>query len=210
MSFIWFCNDLLYETSYTSLLTISLSLLLLSLSLPLPTSLLLFPLSLSLSYLLHYTYSRLHTNARTHTHSCYDCTHSCVFLCSTGGQTELVVQLLGAANFLANPGNITVGLATDLAVEVECTSMSDIGSYEWKYRNGTSVSNSLQPFGISQGVGGVLRVYPTSQLMESNKFICCSSDGEALNVTFNLGGCGLRKWGFKGSLIMHTLAHFTR
>lgn len=113
------------------------------------------------------------------------------FVCAAGCRAELGVRLFGADNFLPDPGNITVGMATDLEVVVECANMSGTGSYEWKYRNGTSVLNGLQPFGVSQGMGGVLRVYPASELTENNEFVCYSSSGTALNVAFELGGCGL-------------------
>jgi len=92
--------------------------------------------------------------------------------------------------FFSDPDSITVGSAVDLEIQVECasTNMSDSGSYEWTFRNGTEILQGLQPFGISQGVGGVLRVYPVTLVSMDNEFVCSRSDGGAsLNVTFVLG-----------------------
>ena len=61
------------------------------------------------------------------------------------------------------------------------------GIVTWEYQNGTEVLSGLQPFGISQGEEGILRVYPSNQLMIENRFICsASADGPTLNVSFTL------------------------
>lgn len=109
---------------------------------------------------------------------------------------DLGVRFPGAADFFPDTDNIVVGLAFDVEIQVECANTTSLssnsGSSVWMYRNGTEVPRGLQPFGTSQGEGGVLRVYPASELRVTNstEFIC-SSGGSVLNVTFILGGCGL-------------------
>ena len=87
-----------------------------------------------------------------------------------------------------------VGLASDLAVQVQCISQNHTGlghNTEWEYRNGTEVPSGLQPFGISQGEEGILRVYPASQLMTESDFICSTAgtNGSTQYVHFTLGTC---------------------
>ena len=96
----------------------------------------------------------------------------------------------GMTEFFQDPTDIVVGMASDLEVQVECantTLPSNSGTYVWMYRNGTEIPDGLKPFGITQGMGGVLRVYPASDLTEKNEFVCSDSQGSSLNVTFNLG-----------------------
>ena len=109
----------------------------------------------------------------------------------TGSCQNLGVRFPGSSEFFSDPSNISVGSVVDLAVQVECASTddsSDSESYEWTHGNGTEILEGLESFGISQGMGGVLRVYPADLLKTGNEFICSSVNGNAsLNVTFILG-----------------------
>ena len=104
------------------------------------------------------------------------------------GVSQLILRSVETGQPFPMPGNITVGLASDLAVQVQCTPESGTGIVTWEYRNGTEVPSGLQPFGISQGEEGILRVYPANQLMIESRFICSAgTNGPTLNVSFTLG-----------------------
>ena len=87
----------------------------------------------------------------------------------------------------SNPGRITVGVASDLIVQVKCQHVSmESGAIQWSFAgNGSAVDTGLRPFGTSQ-TNGVLRIYPANVLTgESNMFQC--SDGSTIvNVMFDL------------------------
>lgn len=101
----------------------------------------------------------------------------------------MVVRSIGSNVSFANPGNVVVGMSSDLILEVECMSENGTGTetFTWEYRNGTVLPTGLQAFGVSQG-DGILRVHPVQLLSEGSEFTC-TSDGSSLNVTFNLGRC---------------------
>ena len=102
--------------------------------------------------------------------------------------SQLLVRSVGSDRVFADPSNVVVGVATDLVLQVECLSNNETGTelLTWRYRDGTEVPSGLQAFGVSQGGGGVLRVYPVELLREGSEFTC-SSDVSTLNVTFSLG-----------------------
>ena len=112
-----------------------------------------------------------------------------------------------------DPNNISVGLASDLVLEVECISRTGIqdgsgwiqdgsgsgsgsgsgieitneskimNGTEWRYRNGNEIPSGLQAFGVSQG-GGILRVYPVQLLSNASEFVCRS--GQDNTATLNV------------------------
>ena len=90
-----------------------------------------------------------------------------------------------------DPANIMVGLSSDLTLQVQCLSENGTRTetITWQYWNGTEVLMGLAAFGVSQGVGGVLRVHPVAELNNENQFLCSDRNGTDLNVTFSLGEC---------------------
>ena len=89
-----------------------------------------------------------------------------------------------------NPDRITVGLASDVAVQVRCTKQRDkldVGVIQWNYAvNGSDVGTGLKAFGTSQE-NGVLRVYPVNVLTGQGGMFQCSDGNTTLNVTFDVG-----------------------
>ena len=88
----------------------------------------------------------------------------------------------------SDPGRITVGLASDLVVQVKCQNASmDNSAIQWTYAvNGSVVDMGLRPFGTSQA-NGVLRIYPVNVLTGNGTMFQCSDESSTLNVTFDLG-----------------------
>ena len=84
-----------------------------------------------------------------------------------------------------NPGNIVVGLTSDLAIEVQCTASNGTGTevFTWS-QNGITVPSSLQAFGVSQGGNGILRVNPAQELLQSvgKQFVCSDNFDNTLDV----------------------------
>ena len=92
-----------------------------------------------------------------------------------------------------NPGNITVGLTSDLIIEVQCAAENGVGTevFAWS-QNGITVPSGLQAFGVSQGGNGTLRVNPAQELLQSggNQFACSDNSGSTLDVVFTQGNQG--------------------
>ena len=94
-----------------------------------------------------------------------------------------------------NPGNVVVGLTSDLIIEVQCTTVNGVGTevFTWS-QNGITVPGGLQVFGVSQGGNGILRGNPAQELLQSggSQFVCSDNSGNTLDVVFtpgNQGGC---------------------
>ena len=85
-----------------------------------------------------------------------------------------------------NPSRIVVGMASDLALQVRCTTTST-NPISWT-KDGSTVSEGLNPFGISQE-DGVLRVYPVTLLSEGDTTFSCSDDSDSLDVLFDRRKC---------------------
>ena len=98
-----------------------------------------------------------------------------------------------------NPGNIVVGLTSDLTIEVQCAVENGTGTevLVW-YRNGVTVWSGLQAFGVSQGGNGngILRVNPAQELLQpgGNQFVCSNNSGITLDVVFTPGKECLGVW----------------
>ena len=126
-----------------------------------------------------HTLTHTHTHTLTHLH-----THTYTVSC------QLQISSTGAnSQPFSNPDRITVGFASDLIVQVLCTSqnVSMSGSnIQWSYAvNDSEVDNELRAFGTSQE-NGVLRVYPANQLTGEGAMFQCSDGNTVLNVTFDL------------------------
>ncbi len=62
----------------------------------------------------------------------------------------------------------------------------------WSNEDGSTVSQGLNPFGISQE-NGVLRVYPVTLLSEGTNTFSCSDGGlETLTVQFDRRKCNVK------------------
>ena len=88
-----------------------------------------------------------------------------------------------------DPDRVTVGYASDVVVEVRCTSSNESASVNWMFAdNNTAVPSGLKPFNTSQEDGGLLRIYPVSILStDGSKFQCRDDENDrTLNVTFEL------------------------
>ncbi len=88
-----------------------------------------------------------------------------------------------------NPSRIVVGTASDLALQVRCTTTST-SSISWTNEDGSTVSQGLNPFGISQE-DGILRVYPVTLLSEGPNIFSCSDGLETLAVQFDRRKCNI-------------------
>lgn len=107
-----------------------------------------------------------------------------------GAESSLVLRPADGSNqVFPDPGNIIVGFASDLTLQIQCLCTNEtVGEMiTWQYQNGTEVPMGLEAFGVSQDVGGVLQVHPVSELMDENLFRCSNGNGTDLNVTFSLG-----------------------
>lgn len=90
-----------------------------------------------------------------------------------------------------NASRIVVGTASDLALQVRCMSTST-SAISWSNEDGSTVSQGLNPFGISQE-NGVLRVYPVTLLSEGTNTFSCSDGGlEILTVQFDRRKCNVK------------------
>ena len=110
-----------------------------------------------------------------------------------GVAQTLQVRDVASGAVFEDPGNILVGVTSDLTVEVQCNSSESGTETEW-YRNGSLVPRGLEAFGVTQGEGGILRVHPAGELRGGAEFVCSvvgATDGEMLPVVFNLGGTWL-------------------
>ena len=108
--------------------------------------------------------------------------------CSSGGGQVIIVTSPSGYQY-PNPDNIVVGVASDLAVQVSCSSSNNMETFTWMHQNGTEITLGLEPFGTSQGDGGTLRIYPASLLGDGGTYICSSNEegNSMLNVTFTTG-----------------------
>ncbi|XP_064387090.1 receptor-type tyrosine-protein phosphatase S-like isoform X2 [Halichondria panicea] len=104
-----------------------------------------------------------------------------LLLCSSRGSAQLSVITVDT-NQPLNPSRIVVGTASDLALQVRCTTTSTSAT-SWT-KDGSTVSQGLNPFGISQE-DGVLRVYPVTLLSEGDTTFSCSDDSDSLDVLFD-------------------------
>ena len=134
-------------------------------------------ITISLSLTLSCTHARTHTHTHAHTH-----------VHTVSGQLQ--VSSTGEANPrpFSNPDRITVGFASDLIVQVQCTSQnsSSNDNIQWSYFvNDSLVDTGLRAFGTSQE-DGMLRVYPASLLTGNGSMFQCSDGELTLNVTFDL------------------------
>ena len=95
----------------------------------------------------------------------------------------------GSDRAFPDPDNIVVGIASDLTLQVQCLSEAGSGTemITWQYWNGSMVPTGLEAFGVSQGMGGVLRIHPVAELENGNQFLCSDGNGNNLNVTFSMG-----------------------
>ena len=115
----------------------------------------------------------------------------CVFLAVKPYKENLIITTVDSQHRLLNPDNVTVGKASDLAVEVQCSSSKYrklSNNVSWLYENGTAVSNGLRAFGTTQG-DGMLRIYPATVLSGGNgtKFWCFDAkNNESLRITLVL------------------------
>ena len=103
------------------------------------------------------------------------------------GQLQ-VISTVNNQPFL-NPASITVGLSSDLVVQVRCINISPGGgTIQWSYAvNGSEVNTGLTAFGTSQE-NGVLRVYPANVLTGEGAMFQCRDTNTSLilSVTFNV------------------------
>ncbi len=85
-----------------------------------------------------------------------------------------------------NSSRITVGSASDLALQVRCISSSNNTFTSWSHGNGTVINEGLSPFGVSQEAG-ILRVYPVTHLNTGSNNFTCSDESEMLPVNIVVG-----------------------
>ncbi len=104
----------------------------------------------------------------------------------TLGSAQLLVVTMDTNKSL-NASRIAVGTASDLALQVRCTTTS-ISATSWTNENGSTVSQGLNPFGISQE-DEILRVYPVNLLSEGPNIFSCSDELETLAVQFDRRKC---------------------
>ena len=114
----------------------------------------------------------------------------CAFLAAKVYRGNLSITTVDAQRRVLNPDRVTVGNASDLAVEVRCSSNDGNvnNSMSWLYENGTAISSGLQAFGTTQG-DGILRIYPATMLSGGNgtRFWCLDAkNNETLRVTLVL------------------------
>lgn len=125
---------------------------------------------------------------------------------TVSSEIELFVTTADAHQKPLNPERITVGNATDLAVEIRCASRSTekgtvtselavagggAGAVIWEYsENSTAVEPGLKALGTSQSEDGVLRIFPIGRIYPPRSkatFQCKHVDsGYAINVTLEL------------------------
>ena len=118
------------------------------------------------------------------------CMH-CVFLAVKPYKVNLIITTADSQHRLLNPDKVTVGNASDLAVEVQCSSSKYRklnNKVSWLYDDRRAVSNGLRAFGTTQG-DGILRIYPATVLSggSGTKFWCFDTkNNESLRVTLVL------------------------
>ena len=116
----------------------------------------------------------------------------------TLGSAQLLVVTMDTNKSL-NASRIAVGTASDLALQVRCTTNST-NATSWTNEDGSTVSQGLNPFGISQE-DGILRVYPVNLLSEGPNIFSCSDELETLAVQFDRRKCNNYCMGIKSQTI---------
>jgi hypothetical protein len=100
----------------------------------------------------------------------------------TFSQTISIHALTDDALELTSP--ITIGRASDVAIDLECRSTQTSIIPRWSFANGTNISTPLTTIGISQDEG-ILRIYPATQL-DGQTIINCTEGTDTVTITLML------------------------